>query len=842
WALIWLAMLLIIEVIFWPLSDWLFRLSGVEDEYKRFHLSIAFSIPVGLAALGYPIWIGMMFGIRLLQPGTLWLISAIMGSVFWTSWGRKQLSSLLKYRKSAFKLLIMFALLYAFWWTIRVAGNEKFIKIGEHVMNLAFIQVMIRYPQIPPPNPFLAGFKIDFYYYFFALFLGILTSFSKLLPHIAYFLAGITWPVLIGLEVYALLRIWARKDFIPLLGLIFYCFLGNWAIFLQMAAEASWLPEEFLKQLSLNSTLKKEGLSFPPASELWWFFSTRIIPDKPFGYAITEFPLFSFTIGDLHPHVVSVPWTLLTLSFILVCEFKNFYQVVVGAFLIGLIAPLNFWTLIPLLALLGLKLSWNQFKRSVLQIMGTLGFAFLFFLPYHLQLRSPIVAYRFGLFPTLWWTWVVHWGPLLLPLFLGVIFLFQTQAKRKMVIIFTLIVTTIGSLLHFPLGTILTIGLIVLSVKVIKGDKEIALILTIGWLLTNLIPEFFYLEDWWGGRYNTIFKLYFDGWLLGTIAIPLLLERLPQWGKLASSLWMSTGLVYFFAILAFVLPNSSALTKGINFYWLPPEFFPPDRQPLLHQLAKYQNVAYIMEAETEYPIGPVLEGLIDFAQRKIVMPLWYPKRLTSVYKQFVVLEWFFRSNDEIERARILRDYPIDAIIIGHEERWLYGYDLDFNLSSLVTPGLSSGYVIAYRNFAPKISFELTAPLTFKGEPGEVKLKAFRITRGLDFADNPVLALFEIWEIVRGDTAEMSFYVHFLDSNGHLIAQGDHPLGLWDTRWKDPNNGHIYSVHWINLPLEAEISRIRIGVWCPNKGEYLYEITASHGHIGPNGSIELEFKN
>ena len=51
--------------------------------------------------------------------------------------------------------------------------------------------------------------------------------------------------------------------------------------------------------------------SDPPAG-YDWFATSRVIPD-----AINEIPAFSFVLGDLHAHVLAVPFTLLALAFAL---------------------------------------------------------------------------------------------------------------------------------------------------------------------------------------------------------------------------------------------------------------------------------------------------------------------------------------------------------------------------------------------------------------------------------------------------------------------------------------------------------------------------------------------
>jgi len=49
-----------------------------------------------------------------------------------------------------------------------------------------------------------------------------------------------------------------------------------------------------------------------PPGDYDWFAVSRVIPDT-----INEFPGFSFTLGDLHAHVLAIPFTLLALAFAL---------------------------------------------------------------------------------------------------------------------------------------------------------------------------------------------------------------------------------------------------------------------------------------------------------------------------------------------------------------------------------------------------------------------------------------------------------------------------------------------------------------------------------------------
>ena len=56
-----------------------------------------------------------------------------------------------------------------------------------------------------------------------------------------------------------------------------------------------------------------------PDRYLWWWRSSRVHSRLRHGWriiceVIDEFPFFSFLLGDLHPHVLAIPFSLLAIA------------------------------------------------------------------------------------------------------------------------------------------------------------------------------------------------------------------------------------------------------------------------------------------------------------------------------------------------------------------------------------------------------------------------------------------------------------------------------------------------------------------------------------------------
>jgi YYY domain-containing protein len=114
-----------------------------------------------------------------------------------------------------------------------------------------------------------------------------------------------------------------------LLGALFVGILGNLEGLLEVFHSRGLFPTSFWSWLDIkdiNQPLVPDG--WIPTRFIWWWRASRVIHDCSFQgllsgncnppngdwEVIDEFPFFSFMLGDVHPHVLALPFVLLALA------------------------------------------------------------------------------------------------------------------------------------------------------------------------------------------------------------------------------------------------------------------------------------------------------------------------------------------------------------------------------------------------------------------------------------------------------------------------------------------------------------------------------------------------
>ena len=341
--------------------------------YRVFHSlpdrGWAFSKPLGLLLLSYGMW---LIGLSQTVPNSRWsvlLALLVMALVAWVLGRGHWVELAAFFRREARIVLQMEAVfigVFLAWVVLR--GSISVVNHTEQPMDLMFLNAVVTSPHYPPNDPWLAGEPVS-YYYFGYLMAGVLTMLSGLATSVAYNLSLAMTAALSALAafgvVYNLVRLSRGSAAAGAWAGVGAAFLllgaSNLAGMLELARAAGVGGEEFWAGVGIQGFTAPAGpsASWVPGGVWWWFTASRVVPG-----AITEFPFFSFLLGDMHPHLMSLPFVLMVAALgIQVCLTPGLLTLAglrrewaLAAFVplaVGALAAINFWDLPLGLALIG---------------------------------------------------------------------------------------------------------------------------------------------------------------------------------------------------------------------------------------------------------------------------------------------------------------------------------------------------------------------------------------------------------------------------------------------------------------------------------------------------------
>jgi YYY domain-containing protein len=559
--------------------------------------------PVALLAAIYPAWLLASAGLAPFSRGLIVaaiLIAAVAG------WGftfrrdgvdRAWLRSLLAVEVASLALFAAYVWLRGY--TPQILGTEK-------PMDVAFLASSARTTVMPPPDPWFAGEPINYYYLGYLLHGAVArlsgvpaaTGFNLALATIFSMTAvaafGIAWNVLAP-------SLGRRAGLAGgLLAAFFVAFAGN-----------LYAPWRLLQD---------------PATTLsaWWWDSavgigwrsSRIVCDGPrtgnlcafpSAETINEFPFFSFLLGDLHPHLMALPYTVvaLTLAWNLarlrhapdaVDQRGWLVRVALSGAVIGALYPLNAWDfptflLVAAIAVLAASaLSLHQAWRPLLLLGAVSVLAWLpFWLTYVPPTRPdpaslpPLLA-RLPVLPSLTAAVGIYAGEHTsiveyLTIFgvpyvfgLGLLVAGEREAsdlggsrELRALLIGAVAAIIPGVILSAPViplcGIPLALALAQLRRMNCVSPRTAALALfAVAWAL-SIGVELVYIQDIFHNRMNTLFKFYYQTWTLSALAAAITIGILWAIARLA---WQRAAL---FAAVAVALVASAAYPAVASYQW-----------------------------------------------------------------------------------------------------------------------------------------------------------------------------------------------------------------------------------------------------------------------------------
>ena len=335
----WLA-LMVVGAIATPLAWWFF---GGSDGFGRLpSLGYAFAKPLGLLLVSYIFWILGSLGFLANTTGGI-LLALIVVVALSVLAQRQRAHSISETVKQNWQLILITELLFAallIFWAWARAQNPAILNT-EKPMEFAFLNAVTRSDSFPPLDPWLSGFAIS-YYYFGYVMMSVLARLSAVQNAIAFNLATAWLYAATSLGafslVYDLVTLQARQRqqqartmavTLGILGALAVGLAGNLEIVLEVLHHNGVGSAELWANIGIKDIDgppgNGEGTARYETANWWWWRSSRLINEHNLAGTtdgviepIAEFPSFSFALGDVHPHVLALPYAFLSMAVALI--------------------------------------------------------------------------------------------------------------------------------------------------------------------------------------------------------------------------------------------------------------------------------------------------------------------------------------------------------------------------------------------------------------------------------------------------------------------------------------------------------------------------------------------
>jgi YYY domain-containing protein len=298
----WYLVLAAVTWAFFPVVAWLCRALPERG--------VTLARPIAMLAAVYPAW--LLASIRIVPfSGLVATVIVIAAAALgWSLAIRRRHADRAWLRSLVLVELVSLLLFAAYLWlrgyTPQILGTEK-------PMDIAFLASSTRAMTIPPPDPWFAGEPINYYYLGYLLH-GTVARLSGVAPETGFNLALATIFSTTAVAAFGV----AWNVVRPWLG--------------PRLAAAGGLVATFAVAISGNLYAPWRMLQDPTntVSAWWWdsvagigWRSSRIVCDGarvnnrcefPSTETINEFPFFSFLLGDLHPHLMALPFTVVAVG------------------------------------------------------------------------------------------------------------------------------------------------------------------------------------------------------------------------------------------------------------------------------------------------------------------------------------------------------------------------------------------------------------------------------------------------------------------------------------------------------------------------------------------------
>ncbi|MBI5876024.1 MAG: hypothetical protein HZB53_00115 [Chloroflexi bacterium] len=532
-----------------------------------------FAKPLALLLAGYLFWIAGMFGfLANSTAGIVLAIVVVAGLSARLAWeDRAEIAAFIRGNLSLIAASeIVLAAFFVFGLVFR-AYNPA-LNYTEKPMDLLFLNSVLRSPDFPPNDPWLSGYGISYYYFGYLLVsivarladVGAGVAFNVALASIIGMSAAGAFTItydLIGLGERSRARPLARKAVfaIALLGALLVVVAGNYEGVVEFLNARGIGSSELYQMLGIkNLPPTHVSAAWFPDDNWWWWRASRVLATRDIE-VIDEFPFFSFLIADLHPHVMALPYALMAVAAALAifaeeraAATMRRWQSLLVPIVCGALGFLNSWDFPTYTGLVIAGFALNRARRSGWSsqtVSDTAGFGLfvgglglLMYLPFYLTFSSQAsgIAVAGPLVPrTTFPQLILFWGFFL---FCACAFILaHGRVVRDALLgrwgwrIFAGVLMLLLVFVALVQWWSAAAAILVLAAAIplalsratdaTDADRNMpdsgavfaALLLTLAFGLIFVV-EFVYIRDSFGTRMNTVFKFYYQAWVLLALA------------------------------------------------------------------------------------------------------------------------------------------------------------------------------------------------------------------------------------------------------------------------------------------------------------------------------------
>ncbi|MYE53844.1 MAG: hypothetical protein F4X34_01430 [Chloroflexi bacterium] len=778
------------------------------------------SKPFGILLVSYLFWILGLAHVPTVQPIAMTLVLFMAAASAYIAY--RNFGELRDFIAREWRTLVIAEavfLIFFIGWTL-FRSYDPFINHTEQPMDLALLSASINSQVGHPEDPWLRGESIS-YYYFGYWMMGAISQIAAVPSNIAYNLAMALIPALAATGIFGLVVNMARGDgsvpnmvravvkpvrpelvegqttsatpidkarwgYAVVAGIAATLFLGivsnleGVLEFMRLNGMGSQGFYDWIRINGLDGPADMPPQSWTPPDFWWWFHASRVINTFDgihfIDNTIQEFPFFSFLLGDMHPHVMSVPFVLLFMGVALNIyrlpadfwrEYRSVYPyaiVLMAAVVLGGLGFNNLWDMPTFAALLIGVLALRQYREGndirqsfALALfpvgLAIIALAVLMYSPYLLDINAGVN----GIGVVVTHTRAVHmfivWGlflaavaPFLLATFWQTTVQRDWTAQAFTALALAFVPWLLWALAYLPsdgsieeaigrfIGILPLTGLAAIGVynalylarQENEGGRLFATLLAVLGLGLIIGAEFLFIRDFFNNRGNTVFKLYYQAWILLAAASAFAvyywlntIGNLKGWRTALSYVWAGTFVLLLLGSLYY--PLAAAKTKPDTPYagrTLDGLSYVRQNNPAEYDAIEWlkQNAppdTAIVEAVGEWSDWGIISRTTGLPT--IVNWLGHQKQWRGGWEQFDAetpedsralrdqyfndrageVERIYTTLDPAEAQLILYKYDIDYVYIGSREREKYGIEGIHKFDAIAAPVFQQGDVVIY---------------------------------------------------------------------------------------------------------------------------------------------------